>query len=297
LKRLWSILSFIWNHPLASGNRSLAYKNFFIWQIKQFVSPGARILPFVGESVLLVKKGMTGATGNIYCGLIEFEDMAFVLHYLRKGDLMGDIGANIGAYTILAAKNTGATVISMEPVPATFTNLQKNVELNNLTGVVTTMNCGAGSAKTTMEFTNEMDTVNHVATHDDKNSNQEIIQVPITTLDEIFVIDKPALLKIDVEGFEQEVVKGAMNLLQSESLEAIIIELNGSGMRYGFSEKNIHDELMANGFAPYKYDPFLRAITPLQNPGNLNTLYLKNVDHVRERISTAKKYSILQQKI
>jgi len=240
---------------------------------------------------------MTGATGNIYCGLAEFEDMAFVLHFLRNGDVMGDIGANVGAYTILAARNAGATVISVEPVPETFAHLQDNVEVNNLVGLVTTINCGAGSAKGVIEFTNRMDAINHVATNEDKSNNHEVIMVPVVPLDEIFNDSKPALLKIDVEGYEHEVIKGALKLLQSESLEAVIIELNGSGMRYGFSDNSVHNELLANDFAPYKYDPFLRVITPLKTPGSLNTLYLKNVDHVRERISSAKKYSILRQEI
>lgn len=46
---------------------------------------------------------MTGATGNWYCGLQEYEDMSFVLHALRPGDLFVDVGANIGSYSILAA--------------------------------------------------------------------------------------------------------------------------------------------------------------------------------------------------
>jgi hypothetical protein len=47
--------------------------------------------------------GMTGATGNLYVGLHEFEEMAFLLHFLRPGDLFADVGANVGSYTILAA--------------------------------------------------------------------------------------------------------------------------------------------------------------------------------------------------
>jgi hypothetical protein len=42
------------------------------------------------NSKLLVWKGLTGATGNIYCGLHEFEDMAFLLHFLRPRDLSAD---------------------------------------------------------------------------------------------------------------------------------------------------------------------------------------------------------------
>jgi hypothetical protein len=43
---------------------------------------------------------MTGATGNVYYGLHEFQDMAFVTHYLREGYLFADIGANIGSYSV-----------------------------------------------------------------------------------------------------------------------------------------------------------------------------------------------------
>ena len=42
---------------------------------------------WIKGSKLIVRNGMTGATGNIYCGLHEFADMGFVLHLLRPGDL------------------------------------------------------------------------------------------------------------------------------------------------------------------------------------------------------------------
>ena len=63
---------------------------------------------------------MTGATGNIYTGLHEFEDMMFLLHLLRPGDIFVDAGANIGSYTVLASAVVGAKSISFEPVPPLF---------------------------------------------------------------------------------------------------------------------------------------------------------------------------------
>ena len=62
-------------------------------------------------------------TGNIYCGLAKFADMAFVLHVLRAGDLFVDIGANAGAYTLLASSVTGAKTTCFEPAPATYARL------------------------------------------------------------------------------------------------------------------------------------------------------------------------------
>jgi len=163
LKRLFNIFSFIGNHPIAGRNKFSAYKRFLNWQIIQTILPKPRVCKFVEDSVLLIEKEMRGATGNIYCGLLEFEDMAFVLHFLRPGDLMGDIGANVGAYTVLAAKNSGANVVSIEPVPDTFLHLEKNVNLNNIVHLTTLLNCGAASKNGELEFTQELDVVNHVA--------------------------------------------------------------------------------------------------------------------------------------
>jgi thymidylate synthase len=63
---------------------------------------------------------MTGATGNIYAGLHEFEDMAFLLHLLRSEDMFADVGSNIGSYTILASGVVGAKSVAFEPVPSTY---------------------------------------------------------------------------------------------------------------------------------------------------------------------------------
>jgi hypothetical protein len=61
------------------------------------------VVPFVGDTRLLVARGMRGATGNVYVGLHEFEEMAFALHALRPSSRFIDVGANVGSYTVLAA--------------------------------------------------------------------------------------------------------------------------------------------------------------------------------------------------
>lgn len=259
--------------------------------------PGARICRFVEESVLLIDKGMIGATGNIYVGLLEFEDMAFVLHFLRPGDVMGDIGANVGVYTILAAKNTGAKVIAIEPVSAAFHHLTRNVALNRVSNLATILNCGVANVKGELEFTMSMDAVNHVAVAEDKIKCTKLLKVPVRTTDDIFQNNKPVLLKIDVEGFELPVIRGAKSILKSDELSAIIIELNGSGMRYGFRDDEIHNELLSFGFSPYEYDPFTRKIKPIEKPGNFNTIYLRNENWVLERLTSSRKFNVTGQLI
>ena len=91
------------------------------WQVGSRLLPLGSTLPYVGDTRLFVTRGMTGATGNWYCGLHEVDEMGFVLHALRPGDLFVDVGANIGSYTVLAAGAVGADAIAVEPVPTTFT--------------------------------------------------------------------------------------------------------------------------------------------------------------------------------
>ena len=106
--RLHAIIKHLLNHPLNRPNKIAAIVRFLKWQAGSRLVGGGVIYPWLGDAKIIASPGETGVTGNIYCGLHEFEDMAFLLHVLRQGDLFVDIGANAGAYTVLASAVTGA---------------------------------------------------------------------------------------------------------------------------------------------------------------------------------------------
>jgi hypothetical protein len=103
LKGLPNLLKFVWSHPMNKGARLAAFARVLRWQIASRLMEGPIAFPFANGTYLFASRGMTGATGNWYCGLAEYEDMSFVRDILKEGDLFVDIGANIGAYSILAA--------------------------------------------------------------------------------------------------------------------------------------------------------------------------------------------------
>src|SRR5947207_3361417 len=105
---LYANLRYITRHPLNRKHPARAVGRFVRWQIGSRLIGGKAAVPFVGPTRLLISRGMHGATGNYYCGLHEFEDMALVLHALRPGDLFFDVGANVGSYTVLAGGAAGA---------------------------------------------------------------------------------------------------------------------------------------------------------------------------------------------
>jgi len=238
---------------------------------------------------------MTGATGNIYCGLHEFEDMTFLLHFLRKEDTFLDVGANIGSYTVLSAGVCGAKTISFEPAPLTYNYLLRNVELNKLNERVTTWNAAVGAEPGEISFTSGLDTVNHVLAN---YETEDSVRVEVYALDDLISREENvSLIKVDTEGFETEVLKGMPALLKSPALKAIIIELNGSGERYGFNENDIHLKLLEHGFLPHGYDPFLRKIFPLKTFNSYNTIYLRDPEFVVDRVRGSRKIKILSEYI
>ncbi len=101
-------LKFLLNHPLNHVQPMRALWRYLSWQVGSRLVPGPVLVPFIEDIALLAEPGMTGATGNIYCGLHEFEDMAFVLHAIQPGDLFVDVGANVGTYGLLACAGGGA---------------------------------------------------------------------------------------------------------------------------------------------------------------------------------------------
>lgn len=72
------------------------------------------------------------------------------------------------------------------------------------------------------------------------------------------------------------------------------MELNGSGARYGFDEMKIHKKMLNYGYNTFSYSPFDRTLISLdgKNMQSGNTLYIKNIEQVRERLAKAQKYHV-----
>lgn len=205
------------------------------------------VVDWIDGARLAVRRGMTGATGNVYCGLHEYVDMRFLLDTLKPGDLFADIGANVGSYTVLASKARGARTVAVEPDPGTVRALRRNIEVNGICDSVSVIEAALGAHSGRISFTVGRDTVNRVADASDGDTRE----VPLRTLDEILGNERPRLIKIDVEGFEAEVFRGAAKTLADPRLEAIICET---------LDAEVAGLLTAAGFRRMHYNPETKAL-------------------------------------
>lgn len=264
------ILSFILRHPLNRGQELRAIVRFVGWQVRSRLNRKSAQFDFIDDMKLNASLGEAGVTGNLYCGLHEYEGMGFTIHFLQPGDLFLDVGANAGSYSVLAAA-AGSRVIAFEPGEA-LPRLKANVDLNRLDVDIRPQAVGDHIGQAF--FTSGRDTTNSLSPQGSG------VVVDMTTLDALNVC--PTLIKIDVETFEMTVLRGARETLKRA--DAVIIE----------SADECHEVLVAEGFFPVEYDPKQRSLSKLSKArsGIVNTLYVRDILSARVRVQAARQFNI-----
>jgi protein O-GlcNAc transferase len=129
---------------------------------------------------------------------------------VNKNKLVIDAGANIGNHSIYFSKVLGTKVYSFEPQKEIFEILSKNVEINNLSGKIKLFNLGLGKKK---------ETGYSISNQDKKNSGSAKLvkrggDVEIDSIDNVVKGRKVGLIKIDTEGFEKDVLRGARKTIR-----------------------------------------------------------------------------------
>ncbi len=147
-------------------------------------------------------------------GSVEAKECEYFTKYLpQKGSFL-DIGANVGLYSIYAAKTNGLQCFAFEPVDATSKDLLKNVQFNGCKDKVQLFKVGLSDKKGEASITAEFHASNYISENNTGNASQKI---RIDTLDTIVKKNKisdVSAIKIDVEGHESKVLAGGMKTIK-----------------------------------------------------------------------------------
>lgn len=279
----------IYNHPLNRKRKALSLFKYFklglymrIFKNKMFAHN------YLHGTKLLVGKKSTSSLGQYFNGLNDFEEMSLLLHFLNESDLFVDIGANVGVYSILASGVAKSSSIAIEPSTITSELLRENIKINNLENKISHVKCIVGNETKKIAFTAGKDATNRVALSSEKNINTELLD--IDTLDNILNDKSPKAIKIDVEGFEVNILKGASKVLQNPDLKILFIETNGNSAKYKLDENEIFSILNQYGFEPYVYHPLSREFSIIEKDSKSdNTIFIRDISFIEDRVKHSKK--------
>lgn len=176
---------------------------------------------------------------------------------LKSGDIILDAGANVGYYSMLAAKRIlpDGKVYSFEPVSSTFKALKKNIELNGFKNV-TPVNSGVSDSKGKLKiYVADITNTGTSSLALQGNFSGITEEADIITLDEFVVenkIDKIDLIKIDVEGCEYNALKGMEKLIRKEK-PLMLIEIVDERLKlFNSSKEDVFKFFEDAGFYGYE---------------------------------------------
>ena len=188
------------------------------------------------------------------------EEYAAFRAAVGPGGIVLDVGANVGAYTMLLAQWVGPSgaVFAFEPAPAAYAGLVEHVRLNRLGANVRSVRTAIADATSNVLF-KVAGTAGEGRLAIASDRTDETSTVPVTTLDEFCATEHldPTFIKIDVEGSELAVLRGARETLRRRRGRiAVFVELHPSIWPHiGTSRAELDGELSAQGLT-------LEPITP-----------------------------------
>lgn len=250
--------------------------------------PDASLLEI--KSAIDIKRRMDYEPHDIYLhidSLTEFETrlhscakepdtVEWIETFMKPGDTFYDIGANVGAYSLIAAKafNGRVNVFAFEPAFLNFTQLCRNIVLNQCHNSITPLSI-ALSDKTSLDSFNYHDltpggslhtlgeAIDHKGDRFEPVLKQPMISFKTDDLIRQFNLPRPTHIKIDVDGIEFSVLKGAEQTLLEGTLRSVVVEVEG-----GEREQEICDYLSQKGFP-------LHARHGRRTPGMFNCIFVR----------------------
>lgn len=222
----------------------------------------------------------TAASAVLYVGYPEWREMRFLLDFLSAGDIFVDVGANVGVYSLLACSVPDVEVWAFEPSTRAFARAVENMRLNHLEDRLHVVQSAVGAQRGTGYLTMGLDTVNRLEVVPSRTSERvEVVDLESFLPHAVSDRKRLAMMKVDVEGGEPEVLVGAEELLGVTS-PILIVERN--------NPDELRTLLAPKGYAPFDYDPATGTVVAVDwgdQPNSQNLLLCKDIETVRSRVA------------
>lgn len=202
-------------------------------------------------------------------GVYEPAELSFMQRHMSSGGLFVDVGANIGGHALPLARSCPlARVLAIEASPAIADVLEKNIASNHLSERVELIRCAATDRDGEALFLDAAETeFGQGALSATGESGRSVVCRRLDGLIAEFSQVAPSLIKIDVEGHELEVLRGAQAILQSSAPPLILFEFHGDAEAHaGHQVGAAQAFLIGLGFLLYQLTPRTGLLRRLNQP-------------------------------
>ena len=220
-----------------------------------------------GNKLFLSKKGL--ALSISHYGTYEELESKIMEEKIEMGNIVVDVGANIGLHTLNMARIVGSTgqVFAFEPDPSNFEILKKNVKINNYKNIILEQKAVGDKHGRTTLYQSDHPGKHRIFPQTEQAKSQ--VQVELTNLDNYFdsdMTDKINFIKIDVEGLEFSVLKGMKNILKNSKKIKILFEfMPENTIEVGFTPIELLNYLTSNDFKLYCMDNKTKKLLHVSN--------------------------------
>ena len=212
----------------------------------------------------------------------EFET-EIVKNEIKPNDVVLDVGAHIGYFTLLFAKLVGSEgkVFSFEPEPKNFELLTKNIEINNYENVITESKIVSDKNEKCTLYTFETSSGANRIYKPNENINVKPIEVDSISLDEYFknseFLKRIKFVKIDVEGAELLVLKSMKSIFQNNNNIKLLLEFNPKFLlEIGSKSSDFFNLLHSESFSIFFIDGKNHKLIPLNSDTELDPKLFEN---------------------
>lgn len=228
----------------------VGYPLLLSWQKGWLPKPRSSATALLRDGRLLRCKLADRTQRTMYFGLFEPRETRLLAELLSPGDTFIDVGAHIGWFTTLASRLVGVAghVIACEPYPSNATILKENLTRNDCINV-RVVEDALGAHQGTISLAKAGGDTGGVTALDWAWDGR--VEVPMNTLDEISNgLDPITMIKVDVEGWEAQILRGGTKTLAQTKY--VLIEINPAALKKaGSSPEEIFDLLHKAGFAKF----------------------------------------------
>lgn len=264
-----------------------ALKRFFIWKIIKLFRISHFKYIFWGDRTLYLNHDSFHSMWLMYNNWVDWEEFNLIRRVLKDGDVAIDVGANMGYYSLWMSKFVAKSglVIAFEPDEVNYAKLNENISLNNLANRIQTEKKAVNNVSGLISFTTSLDGENHI-TSDDVLNNVIIDSIKLDDYFKAKDIQGVTYLKIDVEGFEMNVLQGCTESLLEKRINIIQLEINNTIVNSGTDKIDLLNLLKHYNYILCNYDVKANRLIPIQyNPDRENYFAISDLININKKLA------------